>query len=416
MRKFLLLTVMCVLGFIGTLRAQGGLLIVETGADQNPDYSGNFNLPVYDYAYYSMSQQIYTAEELGGNTGSIMTVGFKLGNSTTVQTRTYEVYLKSTELSEFDGNNYIALTEEDKVFDGDVEISGVLNSWYTITLDKAFDYSGGNIVLAVYDKTGTRASYHYFYKYAATGRALFSQGSNSYDMLNLTTGTAKSYVSQVQFGMATEPTLSVTAESIALGNVKVGDYWAEESAIKSATFGAQAISTAITSIECDNNFFTLEYDLTANPVNVKVGYDRTSQASGEQAATITVKANNVEDITIPVTATAYTPVTPDVYELVQEIEFTAGAYTDTPAFANLNDDYNLPKEVKKGSTPDAVYSFELEEEVTVIVNVTGTNAVAAIYNEDFKGEGGPKANNNNKGNIAASSSTFLFDFNDFTHN
>ena len=49
MRKFLLLTVMCVLGFIGTLRAQGGLLIVETGADQNPDYSGNFNLPVYDY-------------------------------------------------------------------------------------------------------------------------------------------------------------------------------------------------------------------------------------------------------------------------------------------------------------------------------------------------------------------------------
>ena len=167
MRKFLLLTVMCVLGFIGTLRAQGGLLIVETGADQNPDYSGNFNLPVYDYAYYSMSQQIYTAEELGGNTGSIMTVGFKLGNSTTVQTRTYEVYLKSTELGEFDGNNYIALTEEDKVFDGDVEISGVLNSWYTITLDKAFDYSGGNIVLAVYDKTGTRASYHYFYKYAA---------------------------------------------------------------------------------------------------------------------------------------------------------------------------------------------------------------------------------------------------------
>ena len=413
MRKFLLLTVMCVLGFIGTLRAQGGLLIVETGADQNPDYSGNFNLPVYDYAYYSMSQQIYTAEELGGNTGSIMTVGFKLGNSTSVQTRTYEVYLKSTELSEFDGNNYIALTEEDKVFDGDVEISGVLNSWYTITLDKAFDYSGGNIVLAVYDKTGTRASYHYFYKYAATGRALFSQGSNSYDMLNLTTGTAKSYVSQVQFGMATEPTLSVTAESIALGNVKVGDYWAEESAVKSATFGAQAISTAITSIECDNNFFTLEYDLTANPVNVKVGYDRTSQASGEQTATITVKANNVEDITIPVTATAYTPVMPDVHELAQEIEFTAGAYTDTPAFANLNDDYNLPKEVKKGSTPDAVYSFELEEEVTVIVNVTGTNAVAAIYSEDFKGEGGPKANNNNKGNIAASNSTFLFDFNDF---
>ena len=412
MRKFLLLTVMCILGLF-TVNAQGNLLVVETGADQGPDYSGNFYLPTYDYAYYSVSQQIYTAEDLAGNTGSIMTVGFKLGNTTAVQTRTYEVYLKSTELNAFDETNYIALTEDDKVFDGDVEISGEMNTWFTITLDKAFNYAGGNILLAVYDKTGTRASYHYFYKYAATGRALCSNGNNSYDMLNLATGSAKSYVSQVQFGMATEPSLSVSAESIALGKVKVGEFWAEENTVKSATFSAQAISTTLTSISCDNEFFTLDYDLTTNPVVVKVGYDKTAEVSGEQTATITVKADGVEDITLPVTATAYTPVTPDVYEFVQEFEFTAGSYTDTPEFANLNDDYNLPKEVKKGSTPDAVYSFELEEEVTVIVNVTGTNAVAAIYDEDFKGEGGPKANNNNKGNIAASSSTFFFDFNDY---
>ena len=412
MRKFLLLTVMCVLGFIGTLRAQGGLLIVETGADQNPDVGSNYYLPVFDYSPYSISQQIYTAEEFGDNMGAIMTVGFKLGNTTSVQTRTYEVYLKSTELSEFDGTSYINLTADDKVFDGDVVISGEMDSWFTITLDKSFNYTGGNVVLAVYDKTGLTGSYHYFYKYAATGRSLYSKGNYSYDMLSLGVGLTRSYVSQVQFGMVTDPTVAVTAESIELGNVKVGNYWAEESCVKSATFNAQAVATTFTSISCDNDFFTLEYDLTANPVAVKVGYDRTSQASGEQTATITVKANNVEDITIPVTATAYTPVMPDVHELAQEIEFTAGAYTDTPAFANLNDDYNLLKEVKKGSTPDAVYSFELEEEVTVIVNVTGTNAVAAIYSEDFKGEGGPKANNNDNGNVAASSSTFFFDFED----
>ena len=412
MRKFLLLTVMCVLGFIGTLRAQGSLLIVETGADQNPDAGNNFYLPVYDASPYAISQQIYTAEEMADNMGAIMTVGFKLGNTTSVQTRTYEVYLKSTELSEFDGTSYINLTADDKVFDGDVVISGEMDSWFTITLDKSFNYTGGNIVLAVYDKTGLTGSYHTFYKYAATGRSLYSKGYYSYDMLSLGVGLTRSYVSQVQFGMVTDPTVTVTAESIALGDVKVGDYWAEESCVKSATFNAQAIATTLTSISCDNDFFTLDYDLTANPVAVKVGYDRTSQASGEQTATITVKANNVEDITIPVTAIAYTPVTPDVYELVQEIEFTAASYTDTPEFANLNDDYNLPKEVKKGSTPDAVYSFELDEEVTVIVNVTGTNAVAAIYSEDFKGEGGPKANNNDNGNVAASSSTFFFDFED----
>ena len=403
---------MCILGLFA-VNAQGNLSIVEIGSDQNPDAKDNYYLPVYDFASYAISQQIYTAEEIGDNIGAIMTVGFKLGNTTPLTTRTYEVYLKSTELDAFDGTSYIPLTEDDKVFDGDVEISGEMDTWFTITLDKVFNYTGGNVVLAVYDKTGYKASnYHTFYKYAATGRALYSKGNYSYDMLSLNVGLTRSYVSQVQFGMVTDPEVTVTTESVALGNVKVGEFWTEESAVKSAAFSVQAVATTLTSISSDNEFFSLDYDLTAYPVVVKVGYDRTAEVSGEQTANITIKANGVEDITIPVTATAYTPVAPDVYELAQEIEFTAGAYTNTPDFANLNDDYNLPKEVKKGNTPDAVYSFELEEEVTVIVDVTGKNAVAAIYNEDFNGEGGPMEDNNNKGNVAASSSTFFFDFND----
>ena len=176
MRKFLLLTFMCVLGLFA-VNAQGNLTIVEMGADQNPDVGSNYYLPVFDYSPYSISQQIYTAEEFGDNMGAIMTVGFKLGNTTYVQTRTYEVYLKSTELSEFNGTSYISLTADDKVFDGDVEISGEMDSWFTITLDKSFNYTGGNVVLAVYDKTGLTGSYHYFYKYAATGRSLYSKGN-----------------------------------------------------------------------------------------------------------------------------------------------------------------------------------------------------------------------------------------------
>ena len=46
-------------------------------------------------------------------------------------------------------------------------------------------------------------------------------------MLNLTTGTAKGYVSQVQFGLAVDPVVNVSAETVALGNVKVGEYWTE---------------------------------------------------------------------------------------------------------------------------------------------------------------------------------------------
>ena len=416
MRKFLLLTVMCVLGLFGTVNAQApeNLYIVEVGADKNPNSTNNFYVPVYDYSKYGMSQQIYTAEELGGTVGEIWSVAFKLGNArATSVTRQYEVYLTSTERSAFDGNNFVALNETDKVFDGAVEISGVMDTWYTINFDQAFNYTGGNLVLAVYDKTGesNTKNFHYFYKFDVIGRALSMNGTDAYDMLNLTTGEERAFVSQIRFGLAVDPVVNVSAETVALGNVKVGEYWTEEA--KSVNVELEAISTAVTEISCDNAFFTLNYDLSVNPVVLNVSYDMTAEV-GEKSATITVKANNVEDITIPVTATAITPSTADVYELAQEITFTDDAFADTPEFTNLNDDYNLPNEVNAGNTPDAVYVFELEEEHTVIVNVDGTNAVAAIYAEDFAGEDGPKADNNHHGIIAGpiTPTTFFFDFND----
>ncbi len=408
MRKFLLFTVMCILGLYTNAQ---DLRIVEVGADKNPDAS-NYDVPAYDYAFYAMSQQIYTAEDLDGNVGAIYSVAFKVGRETYLQTREYEVYLTSTELDAFDGNNYIALTADDKYFDGDVEIPAAKDSWYTITLDRPFNYLGGNFVLTVYDKTGLRAGYHSYYKYAAEGRTLCSNQSYDFDMLNLTTGTPKSYVNQIRLGMANDAKLEVSAETIALGKVRVGDYWLEEGLAKSAKIEIQAVSTAVSSIECDNEFFTLSYDLNANPVIVNISYNKTVEVSGEQTADITIKANGVEDVIIPVSATAYSPVTPDVYELAQDITFEEVSFTHTPEFANLNDDYNLPKEARKGHTPDAVYTFELEEEATVEVNVTGKNAIAAIYSEDFGGKEGPMINNNNNGILPSAGSSFFFNFDD----
>ena len=177
-------------------------IIVEIGADKNPEVSNNCYLPVYDYAKYSMSQQIYTAEELGENIGKIKSISFKLGNQRTSVTRQYEVYITSTELDAFNGNTFTAISASDKVFDGDVEIEGTQDSWYTINLDKPFNYQGGNIIITVYDKSGVQlSSFHYFYKYAASGRALYKQGSSSYNMSNLGTGTQQTYVNQIQIGM-----------------------------------------------------------------------------------------------------------------------------------------------------------------------------------------------------------------------
>ena len=186
----------------------GEIYIVEVGADKSPNTYNNYNVPVYDYNAYSVSQQIYTAADLGA-VGDIHSIAFKLGNQTSAVTRQYEVYLSITELSSYGNYYFVAVTEADKVFDGDVEISGTVDSWFTINFDKEFPYSGGNIVLTVYDKTGVALpnGYHTFYKYATAGmNALNKKGHSPYDMSNMGTGGGFYYVNQIQLGMEVDPT------------------------------------------------------------------------------------------------------------------------------------------------------------------------------------------------------------------
>ena len=197
-------------------------IVVEVGADKNPIVNYNYYLPVYDYAAYAMSQQIYTAEELGGNVGEISSIAFKLGNSTSSTTRQYEVYIKHTNLNTFNGYYFDAVSEADKVFAGSVSISGTVNTWCTINFNNTFDYTGGNIIVTVYDKTGVAltSGYHMYYRYATSGRSLYKYGSSAYDMSSLGSASgSQSYTAQIQLGMSVDPTptapqnLVATAES-----------------------------------------------------------------------------------------------------------------------------------------------------------------------------------------------------------
>ena len=76
-----------------------------------------------------------------------------------------------------------------------------MDTWYTINFGQAFNYTGGNLVLAVYDKTGesNTQNFHHFYKFDVIGRALSMNGTDAYDMLNLTTGEERAFVSQIRF-------------------------------------------------------------------------------------------------------------------------------------------------------------------------------------------------------------------------
>ena len=189
-----------------------------------------------------------------------------------------------------------------------------------------------------------------------------------------------------------------TPEAVAFGEVTLGaNYWSKAGATREVSF--VTFGKEVKSVTVDNAFFTLPetIDYTAETITFAVGYD-INGAEGAQEGVITVTLANDATYTIPVTATAYTPVTPDVFELAQEITFTDGVYTDTPAFATLHDNYL--------GAPDAVYAFTLEDNQAVEVKVTGTNGKYAIYSETLGFE------NSVEREDKVLSTAFSYDFND----
>ena len=136
----------------------------------------NSYIPTYTYYNYSLTQQIYTAEEIGQE-GYILSVDF---HSSAAQTRTLDIYMVSTDKNSFEGvNDWIAVTAADKVFSGSVTFAA--GDWTTIEFDTPFDYDGrSNVALIVDDNTGSYVSSPSFYAFSATSQAIrvYSDGTN----------------------------------------------------------------------------------------------------------------------------------------------------------------------------------------------------------------------------------------------
>ena len=120
---------------------------IEIGESET---TNNF-LPSYSYYKQALTQQIYTAEEIG-TAGTITSIAFY--NEGTTRTRTYDFYLKTTEKSSFNSNtDWITMAATDKVFSGSVTMTA--GAWTTIIFDTPFEYDGiSNLVLVADDNTG----------------------------------------------------------------------------------------------------------------------------------------------------------------------------------------------------------------------------------------------------------------------
>ena len=185
-------------------------------------------LPCYSYYNYSISQQIYTAEELGGVSGSISSIAFY--NDGTTQTRNFDIYMVNTNKTSFTSNtDWIAVTANDKLFSGNVTLTA--GTWTTITLTTSFDYSGSNIAILVDDNTQSCSSSNQHVQcrvFNTTGnqnQSLYSYRDGAdYDPLTLPpTGTGTTYIktfkNQIKLEIATAPVTCAKPTDLEASNI-----------------------------------------------------------------------------------------------------------------------------------------------------------------------------------------------------
>lgn len=135
---------------------------------------------------YSVTEQIYTSTEIGGE-GDIYSIamynaGFSdsYNSYLTDVTRAFDIYLVNTEKTSFSSTAdwVTGVTLEDRFFSGEVTLE--YGTWTTIYLDDPFYYDGtGNLALIIHDCTGGSTTRHDFKSYAAGANTAIYKGSDT---------------------------------------------------------------------------------------------------------------------------------------------------------------------------------------------------------------------------------------------
>ena len=176
--------------------------------------------PTYNLYNYSMTEQIYTGEEIG-EAGIINSISFYSAGAIT---RNLKIYLANTDKTSFtSGSDWVAMTDDNLVYEGNVDM--VTNTWVTIQLNEPFEFDGSNLLLAVTDHTGTWTPSIYYNVFDATAQAInIYQDSAPYNALapagNGTVRNVKNQIILNKEGRGGEPTRSFIGYNVYYGDVK----------------------------------------------------------------------------------------------------------------------------------------------------------------------------------------------------
>lgn len=383
MKKVFLFLTMLLFAVTGVMKA-GVDMEVEVGMASTT----NSYLPDYTYYDYAVSQQIYTAAEIG-KTGPIKAISFDVSSGSA--TRVLDVYMKHVTRSSFSGtSNWESMSTADLVYSGNVTWA---SGWVTINLTTPFEYNGtDNLLVCVYDHSGTWVSSPGYRVYSAGSGALRIYRDNTpYDVTSLSGGAVLNYKSHIKLLMNIElgaPEITVAPTSVDFG-YRPNGAWMAPKKVQLSNGGNPA---NVSMIESNNTFFTSNAEVPfilnyGEPVEIEITTG-TATAGAQNGQMMVAFTEDRGFATFDVTATAYDPIDGDVWE--KAINVTAMPYSAN-APEQLYKNYDLPV-ATEGS--DAVYKVNFEEDVLFSAGTTGANGAAALYAEGFEGVGGPAADNN----------------------
>ncbi len=406
----------------------GGETVEVTIGDPASTTSSGY-LPTYSLYEYSLTQQIYTADEIGvGGTVNSLTMWLKNSSS---YARNLNFYLKEANVNAFAGGDWVSMSSNDLV--GSITLANGISDFTetTINLSTPFAYTGnGNLVLCVQDVTGSWSSGAYGNTLAANGnQAIYAYRDGT--VYDPTTPGVTGY---------TLTSKNVLRLSITTGggggqggfedklHVKYMD--GEEEVIDSLNMGVRPAGCwmepfQFTMYSEGPNYTVNVLDFTPSDGMFSVsGEELPFQVAPDADVELTLACNGTEAGVIerqfvaitegnraahiwPVVVELYQPEIPDVVELAYDLGTVAPGFTYAGAPAEitpteLHNDYTLPfPEIPEGE--DGVYKFTVENDVIISAYVGDgqenplENGKVALYTEDFYGEGGPMATNNYTG-------------------
>lgn len=253
----------------------GDLDEIQIGSGTN----SNSYFPTYNLYNYSLTEQIYTADEIGGTAGYINSISFYPVGAIT---RNLQVYIANTDKESFSGStDWVAMSEENLVYAGNVSM--VANTWTTINFTEPFEYEGGNIILAVNDLTGTWTSSISYYVFDATNQSInIYQDSAPYSAIAPSgNGTVRAFKNQI--------VINKESRAIAQDRTFVGyDVYADTIKLNSELLTEKQFLVE-----------NLDYNMDGYDINVKAVYDE--GASNHSTPVVTVKVSGYSNFTGTVT-------------------------------------------------------------------------------------------------------------------